>query len=258
MDLTEPAASFSRPVPVVVNTRSAGWFYADRQSTGLGAVAWLDSDNLNQALVDQGFAVASLDIRQVPLHPWPAPIEDAKCAVRFLRAHAAELGIDPNQIGAYGTSAGANLASLLGTAGLQAGFDVGEYLDQSSHVQAVVDMYGPTELNQMNDSSTFGRAVVQFALGSSATVRDSASAVNYVSPGSASFLILHGADDMLVRPHHSEDLAQRLQAVGVSATLVLVQGTGHSMTTPGQQPSPQAVQAMSVEFFRDSLLPPSR
>jgi acetyl esterase/lipase len=66
--------------------------------------------------------VASIDIRQVPLHPWPAPIEDAKCTVRFLRAHAGELGIDPNHIGAYGTSAGANLASLLGTAGPSAGF----------------------------------------------------------------------------------------------------------------------------------------
>jgi acetyl esterase/lipase len=241
-----------------VNTRSAGWFYGDRQMLNFGPVPWLDSDNLNQALVDQGFAVASIDIRQVPLHPWPAPIEDAKCAVRFLRTHAAELGIDPNHIGAYGTSAGANLASLLGTAGTSAGFDVGEYLDQSSHVQAVVDMYGPTELNQMNDSSTFGRAVVQFALGSSAAARESASVVNYVSPDSARFLILHGTDDMLVRPHHSAALAERLQALGVPATLVLVQGTGHSMTTPGQQPSPQAVQAMSVAFFRDSLLPPSR
>ncbi len=249
MDLTMPAATADRPVPVVVNTRSAGWFYADRQTAGFGALLWPDGHELNQALVEQGIAVASIDIRQAPLHPWPAPIEDAKCAVRFLRAHAAELGIDPEHIGAYGGSGGGQLAALLGTTGTSAGFDVGQYLDRSSQVQAVVDMYGPTELTRMDDSVTWGQMVVQFSFGDSVALREGGSPVNFVSRDAAAFLILHGTDDQLVRPHHSEDLAQRLQAVGVPATLVMVQGTGHSMNTPGQQPSPAAVQALCVDFF---------
>ncbi|GAC1320011.1 MAG: alpha/beta hydrolase [Chloroflexota bacterium] len=255
MDLTMPAASIRRPVPMVVNTRSAGWFYADRQTSGLGALLWQDGRELNQALAEQGFAVASIDIRQVPLHPWPAPIEDAKCAVRFLRAHAAELGIDAEHIGAYGTSGGGNLAALLGTTDASAGFDLGEYLDQSSHVQAVVDMYGPTELTRMDDSTRFGQLVVQLSFGDSEALREGGSPIEYVSPDSAAFLILHGADDQLVRPHHSQDLAQRLQAAGVPVSLVVVQGTGHSMETPGQQPSPAAVRAMCVDFFGRALAP---
>ncbi len=257
MDLTMPAATAGRPVPVVVNTRSAGWFYADRQTAGFGALLWQDGRELNLALAEQGFAVASIDIRQVPLHPWPAPIEDAKCAVRFLRAHATELGIDPEHIGAHGTSAGGNLAALLGTTDAAAGFDIGEYLDESSRVHAVVDMYGPTELTQMDDSTSFGQLVVQFSFGGSEKLRDGGSPINYVSPDSAAFLILHGADDQLVRPHHSQDLAQRLQAAGVPVSLLVVQGTGHSMETPGQQPSPAAVRAMCVDFFGRALAPGS-
>jgi acetyl esterase/lipase len=233
----------------VVNTRSAGWFYADRQTDGFGALLWPDGRDLNRALLAHGFAVAAIDIRQAPLHAWPAQIEDAKCAVRFLRAHAAELGIDPERIGAYGTSAGAQLASLLGTAGPAAGFDVGQYADQSSHVQAVIDMYGPTELAHMDDSSTWGQMVVQFSFGDSLARREGGSPINFVSDSAAAFLILHGMDDLAVRPHHSQDLAERLQAAGVPATLVMVQGTGHSLSTPGQQPSPATVQALCVDFF---------
>jgi hypothetical protein len=79
MDLTQPAATFPRPVPVVLNRRTAGWFYADRQTTGFGALFWPEGHDLNQALVDQGFAVASIDIRQVPLHrgPRPSPVSCA-------------------------------------------------------------------------------------------------------------------------------------------------------------------------------------
>lgn len=249
MDLTMPVATAARPVPVIVNPRSAGWFYADRQTDGFGALLWPDGRLLNQALVAQGFAVAAIDVRQVPLHPWPAPIQDAKCAVRFLRAHAVELGIDPGRIGAYGTSASGQLSALLGTTDASADFDVGEYLDESSHVQAVVDMYGPTELTHMDDSTRFGQLVVQFSFGDSHPLREAGSPINYVSADSAAFLILHGADDQLVRPHHAQDLAQRLQTAGVPVSLVIVQGTGHGMETPGQQPSPAAVRGLCVDFF---------
>jgi acetyl esterase/lipase len=253
MDLTLPSYGSGGSVPVAVNTRSAGWFYADRQIDGFGALLWPDGRDLKQALLQRGVAVASIDIRQVPLHSWPAPIEDAKCAVRFLRAHASELGIDPDGIGAYGTSAGGNLAALLGTAGVEAGFDVGEYLDQSSQVQAVVDMYGPTDLTRMHDSSRFGQIVAQLSFGDSLPMRQGASPLNYVTPDSAAFLILHGAEDQIITPRQSQELASRLEADGVSARLVVVQGTGHSMLTPGQLPSPSAVDKMCADFFVQTL-----
>src|SRR5262249_50144127 len=153
----------------------------------------------------------------------------------FLRAEAGRLGVDPGHIGTWGSSAGGHLVAMMGTAGPSAGFDVGQFLDQSSGVQAVVDMFGPTDLNQMGDSNSFGRLVMQIASGAASThEKAAASPVTYVAPGDPPFLILHGTDDVLVRPHHSQDLARRLRAAGVPATLVMVQHTGHTMLTPGQ------------------------
>jgi acetyl esterase/lipase len=90
--------------------------------------------------------VASVNYRLAPQYLWPAQIEDVKCAIRYLRASAATYGIDTTRIGAWGGSAGGHLVSMLGTAGPSAGYDVGQYLDQSSAVQTVVDEWGPADL----------------------------------------------------------------------------------------------------------------
>jgi acetyl esterase/lipase len=258
MDVTEPAARAARPAPVALYVHGGGWFLGDRQPAGFGAnLAGNDGAlfvPLRDELTRRGFVVAAIDYRLVPLHPWPAQIEDAKCAVRFLRADAAALGIDANRIGTWGSSAGGHLVAMLGTAGPDAGFDVGQYVDRSSRVEAVVDMFGPTDLNRMGDSNSFGRTVLQIAFGGATVAeRTAASPVSYVAPGDPPFLILQGADDLLVRPHHSSDLAQRLRAAGVPATLVTVAHTGHTMATPGQQPSPSEVTAMVADFFARTL-----
>jgi carboxylesterase type B len=86
------------------------------------------------ALTAAGFLVVSLNYRLAPDYLFPAMIEDVKCAVRSLRAHVAEYNIDPDRIGAYGDSAGGHLVSLLGTSDVGAGWDRGEYLDQTSRV----------------------------------------------------------------------------------------------------------------------------
>jgi acetyl esterase/lipase len=255
MDLVQPGPEAARPAPVILDLPIGGWFFGDRQVDGLGARSWSDGAPLNRDLLQRGFAVASIDIRQSPLHAWPAQIEDAKCAVRFLRTNAAELGIDPDRIGTYGMSAGGQLASLLGTAGPAAGFDVGENLDQSSAVQAVVDMYGPTDLNAMQGSNAFGQNVVRFTFGDSVARRQNGSPISYVSANAPPFLILHGMDDVMVVPDHSRDLARRLQSFGVPATLVIVEGTGHSLVTPTQSPSPNDIRATIVDFFAHTLRP---
>ena len=93
----------------------------------------------------EGYAIASINYRLSPEALFPAQLEDCKAAIRWLRAHADEFGIDPNRIGAWGASAGGNLAALLGTTGEVREFEVGENLDYSSRVQAVCDFYGPTD-----------------------------------------------------------------------------------------------------------------
>ena len=80
-----------------------------------------------------------------------------KCAIRYLRANAHRFDIDPTEIGAWGQSAGGHLVALLGTAGPSAGWDVGAYADESSGVQAVVDMAGPSDLLTLGNK---GAAIV--------------------------------------------------------------------------------------------------
>jgi len=100
-----------------------------------------------------------------------------------MHAEAARLGIDPNHIGTWGSSAGGQLVAMLGTAGAGCRLDVGQYLDHSSRVQAVVDMFGPTDLTGMGDSNSFGRPVVQIAFGGTSDAeKTAASPVNYVAP----------------------------------------------------------------------------
>jgi acetyl esterase/lipase len=256
MDLyVPPAARSERPAPVAMYVHGGGpW--GDRKMHGLGARQANHEGALfiplQEKLNSQGVVVASIDYRLSPGTPWPAQIEDAKCAVRFLRTHAADLGIDPSRIGVWGSSGGGHLVSLLGLTGPKDGFDHGQYLNQSSAVQAVVDMFGPSDLNDLDDSDPFGRFILQIALGSSAEVRRSASPITYVAPDAPPFLILHGTEDTMVPPHQSAELAQHLHAAGVPATLIEVEGAEHGLTTPGQQPSPGELTATIIDFLTTS------
>jgi acetyl esterase/lipase len=258
MDLYLPpvATLTESPAPVVMYVHGGG-LWGDRKMEGLGARQANHEGALFTSLQEQlnarGFVVASIDYRLPPGTPWPAQIEDAKCAVRFLRAHALDLGIDPGRIGVWGSSGGGHLAALLGLAGPEAGFDRGQYLDQSSAVQAVVDMFGLADLNDFDDAEPFAQFILRIWLGSSAELRRSASPINYVAPGAPPFLILHGTEDTMIRPRQSAGLAQRLHAAAVPTTLIEVAGAGHSLTTPGQQPAPDKLTTRVIDFFVATL-----
>lgn len=263
MDLYAPPAGAARPSPVALYVHGGGFIFGDRKLHGLGAKqanhAGALLPRLRDVLTRRGFVVASIDYRMPPLTPWPAAVEDAKCAVRFLRAHAAALGIDPGRIGAWGSSAGGTAVCLLGLAGPTAGFDQGQDADQSSAVQAVVDMFGPSDLTDFSDSEPFARLVLRVALGGSAAARRSASPLTYVPPSGAAgsgvppFLILHGADDRGIRPRHSQELARRLRAAGMPVDLVLVKGTGHTLDTPSEQPTPDQLTQLVADFLTRTL-----
>lgn len=87
------------------------------------------------ALANAGFVVASAEYRTVP-DTFPAPVVDGKAAVRYLREHAAEYGIDPKRIGVLGDSAGGYLAQMVALTGGEKRFEQGDYLTQSSAVQS--------------------------------------------------------------------------------------------------------------------------
>jgi acetyl esterase/lipase len=259
MDIYTPRVPASTgPAPVALYIHGGGMTFGDRNPVGLGAtLAHHDGalfEPLRRQLNGHGLVVASIDYRLLPAARWPAQIEDARCAVRFLRAHASDLGIAPDRIGVWGSSAGGMLASLLGVTGA-ARPGRGQPARESSAVQAVVDMFGPTDLNDISDSPLFLRGIVQIGVGRSIEERRAMSPITHAGPTAPPFLILHGDQDDDVPLRHSTRFALRLRSYGVDTTLIVVHGAGHSLDTPGQQPSSAELTRRVTEFLTTTLAP---
>jgi acetyl esterase/lipase len=186
----------------------------------------------------EGYVVASINYRLSGDALFPAQIEDCKAAVRWLRANAVTYGLDPNRFAAFGPSAGGHLSAMLGTAGGVREFEVGEHLDVSSRVQAVVDYFGPTDFLQM-DAHRLPSGQVhdvpdspesRLVGGPIQESRDKvarANPISYVTQGAPPFLIVHGDADPLVPHHQSELLAAALRQAGVPVTFYTVKDGGH-------------------------------
>ena len=226
------------PTPVVVWVHGGGW----------------SSDNENNpralALTNFNIAVAAISYRYTtnpppspyPLNqPHPAQIQDVKSALRWLRANAALFNLDTNRIGIWGFSSGGHLSALAGTSGHTNLFDVGEHLGQSSRVQAVVDMTGPTDLLQV-PTTVPGFDYDRWLLGDYATNNPPTLAtvnpINFVRPGAPPFLIIHGEADPNVNILASQLLHTALTNAGVSSTFIRLPGVGH--TIPANQDAPAA------------------
>ncbi len=253
--ITAPA-NLDRPVPVAVYIHGGSWI-GGHQDTGGFIIS-----EIGPALNAAGIMVVNVNYRLGPDAQWPAQIEDVKCAVRYLRAYAKGLHIDPQRIGTWGQSAGGQLASLLGTAGRSAGWDTGDFLKYSSSVEAVADLSGPANLVTMGSQGASGLVQANFMkllggvpLEQIPAALKAASPLTYVSPGDPPFLIIHGDIDEIVYPSQSEEFAAALQSAGVPVTLVIVKGGGHALDDPGAQPSPEEITKLVVAFFVARLRP---
>lgn len=247
LDLYLPPPN-GRAVPLIVWVHGGDWamsnrrhwigapFLAARGYALADTLGLLAQEDVPAFLVGRGYAVASLDYRFSNQALFPAQIEDCKAAVRWLRVHAPEYGIDPAHIGATGESAGGHLVALLGTTGDTRRFDIGRNLDQSSAVQCVVDFYGPTDFLHWGDPpaptscDTVHTPVARLLGGTVSTHQEaarSASPVTFVDRRSAPFLIFHGDKDPFVPLQQSQEFAAALHAAGVESTLKIVPGAGH-------------------------------
>jgi acetyl esterase/lipase len=249
LDMYSPLGKGNGPFPAAVYVHGGGWTGGDK-ANGEGI-----SDAIE--LVGRGYIVTSVNYRLAPQYKFPAQIEDVKCAIRHLRANAAAYHLDPNRIGVWGTSAGAHLASLLGLTTTRDGFEgTGGFPDQSSSVQAVVDMFGPANLK--TEFAPANQRIVQQVFGASTSedpIIMKASPVAYVSRSAPPFLILHGAQDRLVAPAQSRELYEKLTAAGGQATLVMVANAGHSFVPMGGPISPSRLEIsrMVGDFFDRSM-----
>jgi acetyl esterase/lipase len=249
VEITQPGRH-TRPAPAAIYLHGGSWIGGDQDTGGFIV------DQIGAALNKEGFLVASVSYRLGPDEPWPAQIVDAKCAVRYLRANAKVLDIDPAEIGIWGHSAGAHLASLVGTAGPEARWDVGPFLDQPSTVEAVADFAGPSNLVTLGEEGGPGLVKDNFVslLGQVPAEQlpaelKAASPVTYVSKDDPPFLIIHGDMDPIVPLAQSEELAGALKSAGVPVSFVVVKGGGHALDEPGAQPDTGQIEAMIVDFF---------
>lgn len=243
---------------------------ADRKNAPLilyihgGAYLFGDKDNnlLPKRLLAKGYAIASINYRLSHQAIYPAQIEDCKAAVRWLRAHATDYGLQPQKIIAWGDSAGGHLAALLGVMGDTKGFDVGENLAFSSAVQGVVDYYGPTDFLQMdahaipgteqhNSPDSPASKVIGGAIQENKEKVARANPMTYLSPQAPPFFIAHGTQDRVVPYHQSELLCAALAKAGVRFTFHPVQKTDHGFL--GISPAQGQQLEKATDAFIDSV-----
>ena len=245
MDIYYPK-SVSGLVPAVLFIHGGAWQMGDK------------TDIIDiPPLLARGYIIASINYRLAPQYRFPAQIEDAKCAVRFLRAHAKTLQLDIGHIGIIGISAGGHVAALLGVTDSSAGFDgTGGWMDQSSNVQAVVYMAGVTDLNLFSTEPT--RNVLQDLFGKQNFNSENltwASPLTYINRNAAPFYILHGEKDDIVPIEQSQILYNRLLSNGVPVTMEIVKNADHSFGPVGGQMSPDWYEiTIRISNFFDQYL----
>lgn len=253
MDVAKPPDG-PTPRPALVCVHGGGWQMGQKSDYAFVITPFAQA----------GYVAAAIDYRLRPKYSWPAQIEDAKCAVRYMRAHAKELNIDPNRIGAVGDSAGGHLSLLLGLMDPKDGLEgKGGNPDQSSKVQVVVNFYGPTDFRTWkawpeaeqvirHDYGTGLDGLMAGLLGDpdkNAPVYAQASPVTYASKGDPPVITIHGDKDPLVPIEQAVLLQDALEKAGVPHKFITMPGAGHGFG--GAQLTDALAQGIA---FADSVL----
>jgi acetyl esterase/lipase len=253
LDLYLPAQS-DTPAPVVVFLHGGGWRLGSRSTAGpayRGA-----SPSPFERVAQAGIAVASVDYRLSGEARFPAQLHDAKAAVRWLRARAGEVGVDPDRIAAWGESAGGHLAELLGLVSDEAlEGDVG-IPGTSSGVAAVVAWYAPSDVAAVatdtgidpRDATTREAQLLGAPAVDVPELAAQASPVTHVSPDAPPFLLLHGAADRFVPCVQSERLYDALVEAGVEVELDVYEDADHMWL--GSAEAPEKALDRTIDVLR--------
>jgi acetyl esterase/lipase len=210
--------------PLVVYVPVGGFMQADKG----GALG------LRTYVAEAGYAVASIRYRTVAdgAH-YTDGVADVKSAVRFLRAHAAKYGIDPTRVALWGESAGGYLAAMTALTNGLPEFDIGDNLDQSSTVGAVIDKFGPSDMARIGadfDDETAAALTSPSFVSTryfTGAPPGAADPLSYVQADAPPFLFMHGTDDRIVSPSQTLLLHNALRAAGANSTRYVIDGAGH-------------------------------
>ena len=238
--------------PVIIWIHGGAWTGGDKKYRPTHALVRACHD---------GFVVASIDYRLVTEAPFPAPIEDCKCAVRFIKAHAEELGIDPECIGVWGESAGGQLAALVGASYMNPELEgVGGWGEYSSRVKAVCDWYCGGDMTHMgacrvpevearaeelgiklsgmprgaapggegdDEEHGFGSHIFGMPAKKAYKMGMAISPIFYVDQPQPAYLLMHGDEDFFVPIEFSHNFNDALLKYGHDCTFVIVPRQGH-------------------------------
>jgi acetyl esterase/lipase len=253
MDILVPQPFKGRPLVVYV---TGGGFSQAPKEAAL---------NLRTYVAEAGFVVASVEYRtDRDGATYRDGIADVKSAVRYLRANAKKYGIETQHVAVWGESAGGYLAAMVGVTSDSKAFDVGDNLDQSSTVQAVVDKFGASDLSQV--ASDFdAKAKAAYAAPNPVMhyggrdIKTLANPLTYVTATAPAFLILHGNKDRLVSPSQTLILHNALLAAGAPSTRYILDGADHGDLAfmgddkSGLPWSAKETMGIMVEFLRRNL-----
>jgi acetyl esterase/lipase len=227
LDLLLPAEP--RHAPVILWIHGGGW------------VAGAKEQNPLRRLTDQGYVVAAMNYRYSTHAPFPAQLQDAKSAVRWLRLNSGRYGFDGDRIAAWGASAGGMMVELMGTTAGRADFVTPDNPGASSDVQAVVSFCGPTDFPALISSAVAAKqdrnqanpiALVALLLGGPVAEREkeaaAASALSYAAASASPMLIIHGEKDSLVPVDQSRRFEAALTKAGARASLLVLPDAGHN------------------------------
>ena len=205
LDMAMPSDIGDALRPALVIVHGGGW------SGGSKSVDVYQKMMLDYA--HKGYVTINVEYRLTREAPFPACIEDVKCAVRWLRAHAQEYRVDPNRIGAYGHSAGAHLALMLAMAPESAGLEGdGGWNEYSSRVNVAAAGSPPTELGRDTPMS-----------------KKEWWPIGYISADHPPLFLIQGGDDRIVRPELTEDFLQKMKTVGANIEYLRIDGVGHGV-----------------------------
>lgn len=199
------------------------------------------------AIAEAGFVVASIEYRVLPIGTFPGSLIDVKSAIRFLKAHSEEFNINKDKIVVMGESAGGYLAAITGTTNGLTEFDKGDYLNENSFINGVIDLYGISDLTKiasdfsLNIQKThnspaapealFLNGVAVFKEGDSVNSdlekAKKSNPLTYISNNTPPFLLMHGDADILVSPSQTNILHQALIKAGIESKRYVIKHAGH-------------------------------